>query len=107
MAQDESSATSISELIKTIANGSVSTSDIYEGQVTSTSPLKITLVNDAKIVLSDANMVVPEHLRKKTVTFTIAGYTRTITIHEALATGDKVYLLSYNSGKKYFVLDRI
>ncbi|MBO5610563.1 MAG: DUF2577 domain-containing protein [Eubacterium sp.] len=107
MSQDESSATSISELIKTIANGSVSTSDVYEGTVTSADPIKITLVNDAKIVLSSANLVVPEHLRKKTVTFTVAGYTKTITIREALASGDKVYLLTYNNGKKYFVLDRI
>lgn len=30
----------------------------------------------------------------------------TITIHNALRQGERVYLLSYNSGKKYFVIDR-
>lgn len=111
MAQDESSATSVSELIKQIANKSVSSSDIYEGTVTSASPIKITLVNDAKIILSSANMVIPEHLREKigTVTIRVNGvyYSGHVTIHEALKTGDKVYLMSYNNGKKYFVLDRV
>ncbi len=111
MAQDESSATSVSELIKQIAGDSVNTCDVYEGTVTSASPLKITLVNDAKIILSSANLVVPEHLREKTTTisFTFNGVTKskTITIHSALASGDKVYLLSYNNNKKYFVLDRV
>ncbi len=107
MAQDESTSTSISELIKQIAGNSVSTSDVYEGKVTGVSPLKITLVNDEKIVLSSVNLVVPEHLRKKSSPVTFDGVTKYVTIFEDLKVGDKVYLLTYNSGKKYFVLDRI
>ena len=108
---NESEATSISELIKKIAGDATFANDVYMGTVTSASPLKITLVNDAKIILSSVNLVVPEHLRLRTqtVTFTFHGETqsRTIVIHEALKAGDKVYLMAYNSGKKYFVLDRI
>ena len=111
MAQDESSATSIKELIGQIAENSVSTSDVYEGKVTSADPIKITLVNDEKITLSSANVVVPDYMRAKTttVTFTFNGVTKseTITIREGLASGDKVYLLQYNGGKKYFVLGKI
>lgn len=107
MAQDESTSTSVSELIKKIAGDSISISDVYEGSVTSANPLKITLVNDEKIILSSVNLVVPEHLRNKTVSVTFNGVTKSITIFEALKSGDKVYLLSYNNGKKYFVLDRI
>ena len=102
--------TSVSELIKHIADKAVAKNDVYEGVVISTSPLKITLVNDAKIILSNVNLVVPEHLRLKqvTVTFTFDGETKSqiITIHEDLKNGDHVYLMAYNNGKKYFVLDR-
>ena len=30
-----------------------------------------------------------------------------ITVHNALRTGEKVHVLSFNHGKQYFVLDRV
>ena len=33
-------------------------------------------------------------------------YKGTITVYNALKVGDIVYLLRYNDGKKYFILDR-
>lgn len=42
----------------------------------------------------------PHHL----VTFTLTQ--GTLTVHNALKTGETVYVLSLNNGKRYFVLDR-
>lgn len=33
-------------------------------------------------------------------------YKGTMTVHNALKVGDMIYLLRYNDGKKYFILDR-
>ena len=38
------------------------------------------------------------------VTYTLTG--GTITVHNALKAGETVYLLPYNGGKKYYLLDR-
>lgn len=38
------------------------------------------------------------------VTFKLTG--GTITVHNALKVGEYVYLLPYNNGKKYYILDR-
>ncbi|MBQ9346613.1 MAG: DUF2577 family protein [Oscillibacter sp.] len=43
----------------------------------------------------------PHHL----VTFTLTQ--GTLTVHNGLKTGEAVYVLSLNNGKRYFVLDRI
>ncbi|MBQ8913917.1 MAG: hypothetical protein IJ054_07740 [Lachnospiraceae bacterium] len=86
---DENEATSISELIKKIAGGTISTNNIYEGNVISSNPLKITLVNDTKISLSSVNLAVPKRIR-----------------NEGLNSGEKVFLMSYNNGKKFYILDK-
>ena len=62
---------------------------VIEGKVTSTSPLSVTIVNDTKMCLSANSLVVPQHLTSYTVKI-----------------GDVVYLLHYNSGKKFYILDR-
>nr|DAU59625.1 MAG TPA: Protein of unknown function (DUF2577) [Caudoviricetes sp.] len=128
---------------------------IVEGKVTGISPLKITLVNDLKMVLSANSLVVPRHLTDYTISADLRKkdgvlLSRTknddgehehsggnhdghvsgdgehtheggehihtlstfellngqITVHNALKIGDIVYLLPFNGGKKYYVLDR-
>ena len=38
-------------------------------------------------------------------TFNISG--ASITVHNALQSGERVHLLSFNNGKKYYILDRV
>lgn len=117
---------------------------VVEGTVTNTSPLEITLTNDAKMVLSANSLIVPEHLTDHEIeadimseegalhaptgkeeekgehehpgikksgehehelkSFQLTG--GKIILHTGLKAGEIVYLLSYNNGKKYYVLDR-
>ena len=128
---------------------------VIEAKVISASPLKVQAVNDDKLVLSEATLVVPRHLTDYTTTatytlgkgsinsvtegdgkhqhsggshgghvggdgshshsgdgehnhhlvsFTLSG--GTITVHNALKVGETVFLLPYNGGKKYYILDR-
>lgn len=113
---------------------------VIKGKVVSASPLKIQVVNDDKLLLSENLICVPRHLsdymttcdlmlgkgtldsqtyndgehgghlsgtganQHKLATFNI--YSATLKVYNALKVGDTVYLLSFNEGKKYYVLDR-
>lgn len=131
--------------------------NVVMGKVVSMSPLKIQVVNDDKLLLSENLICVPRHLSDYTTTCDITlgkgsinsmtqndgahphgpsgthgGHTSgdgshshpgsegahvhslstfniygaTIKVHNALKVGETVYLLSFNEGKKYYVLDR-
>lgn len=146
------SPTGLKELIQSLMPN---VPGVVEGKVTGISPLKITLVNDLKMILSENSLVVPRHLTDYTVyadvskgkgvlssqtqkdagkhehsggkhdghesgngehTHTGGEHIHTlstfelksgkITVHNALTIGDIVYLLPFNCGKKYYVLDR-
>lgn len=80
---------------------------VIEGRVTRASPLQITLANDAKMMLGENSLIVPKHLTNYTVNVASEGSElKTITVNGALQQGEKVYLLAYNNGKKYFILGR-
>lgn len=111
--------TSIRQLIAQISQGAQQSAEVVQGTVTNASPLKITLLNDAKIVLSSTDLIVPKHLTTYTVFADITGGTVTntvlshnhnnvtLTINNSLKAGDKVHMLVFNNGKKYFVLDKV
>ena len=104
---------------------------ILQGKVISTSPLKIQAVNDKKLIIGALLLIVPKHLTDYTaeVDISIGGGALTaatdtgdahyhneksfslkegtLTVRNALKTGDNVHLLSLNNGKKYYVLDRV
>ena len=100
---DNIEETSISGLISRIASKSRAPVTIETGNVIQTSPLKIALQNDPSVILSSVDLVVPESMRKKTIT--VAG--TTVTIQKALASGDEVFMLVYANGKKFLVIDRV
>lgn len=108
-------------------------SEMLQGTVISTNPLKIQATNDSKLIITATSAIVPKHLTNYTAgctlgydaarstaiptkwagdpshkhnldSFTLSG---TVTIHNALRTGDKVHLLALQGGKKYYVLDRV
>ena len=105
--------------------------DLRYGTVVSTSPLKINISQE--LTLPASVLIVPEHLtnHKREVTIdwstedtththtsdtgSISNEThnhkltgkKTMTIHGALKSGDKVALLRQAGGQSYFILDRI
>lgn len=107
-------------------------SSVIEGTVASASPLKITLVNDAKMILTANSLIVPRHLTNYNTSISggnIQNYYYVgsgensstspvnpphvhavgkinVTVYNALAVGETVYLLAFNNGKQYYVLDR-
>lgn len=101
--------TSIRQLIAGIANGARQDSAVIIGNVISASPLKISLVNDSKVVLTSNDLVLSERFRTHTVTVDLSGIKSNVrmTVHSGISSGDKVYLISYNNGNKFFVLDRV
>nr|DAL85211.1 MAG TPA: Protein of unknown function (DUF2577) [Caudoviricetes sp.] len=132
--------------------------EVLQGKVISASPLKIQVVNDEKLVLTENIICLPRHLSDYTTTVdisldkgTINSATRsgqgthphgssgehdghssgtgahshpetegahvhnvatfnitgaTMKVHNGLKAGETVYILSFNHGKKYYILDR-
>lgn len=83
-------ATSIKQLIQGIVQRMIQTEvpKIVTGVVMEENPLRITLVNDIAINLSAISLAIPERLKP-------------------LKTGEQFYMLSTNSGKYYYLLDRV
>lgn len=130
--------------------------EIIKGKVISASPLKIQVINDDKLILSENIICLPKHLTTYTTTIDISlgsgsissasgggqgshshsggthgGHTSgegthshtgdgehthsldsfaisgaSMTVHNGLKVGEMVYILSFNHGKKYYILDR-
>ena len=93
---------------------------VLQGVVQSASPVKILVAGDAKLTVGPHNVYVPRHLTDYDTEVTIeweteeaAGHKhavegrKKIGVHNALKTGEKVYLLAFNHGKQYYVLDRV
>lgn len=88
--------------------------EIVIGKVTKTSPLEIQVSNDAKLIVTESNVFVPRHLTDYSVDIylsgTIDGHAigkRSGKIYNALQKGDDVYMLAYENGALYFVLDKV
>lgn len=95
---------------------------IFRGRVVSNRPLQIQIDNDMKLILHENILCVPLHLTDYSVSCVLTNVGESdedneeeleqstqeskILIRNALRTGDRVFLLSFNEGKKYFVLDR-
>lgn len=104
--------TSLRELIAKCGGGHEAS--VIVGKVTKASPLEIQSLNDAKLVLTESNVYVPKHLTDYSVSIHLSGSidghsigTRSGTIYNALKKGDEVYLLQYQGGQLYFVLDKV
>ena len=101
-------STSLKQLIQDITPRET---DLLQGVVISTDPLRVQMVNDSKLIISKISTVVPKHLTNYTVSAQVADQygerSATITVFNALTVGDTVHLLALQNGKKYFVLDRV
>lgn len=124
---EETEKTSIKGLIQFFAGAGAP--ELMQGIVKATSPLRIQMVNDEKLLIGQNNTYVPEHLTDYTTEVTVNWTTdadsgcsgesayashshgitgrKKITIHNALKTGDKVHVLVLNKGKQFFLLGRV
>ena len=104
--------TSLRELMRTAVG--IRTASVITGKVTDTDPIEISVDNDPNLVLDEDNVFIPKHLTDYSVSIHISGSidghsigTRTCTVKNGLEEGDRVYLLSYDEGALYFVLDKV
>ena len=80
------------------------------GTVTKASPLEIQVASDSKLLLDEDNLYLPEHLTKRSVRISLSvgdHYASSMTLDNALRKGDKVYLLSFDRGQLYYILDKV
>lgn len=63
---------------------------IILGRVTKENPLTIQAENDEKLILSKSNTIISRRF-----------------LENPLNMGERVYILSFNIGKKYYILDRV
>ncbi len=114
------------ELVKLLKKTAVDATDATKpanvcfGVVESANPLRIKV--EQKMTLGDAQLVLCRNVTDYSVSVTTSGQTersgepshahsisgrKEITLHNALAAGEKVILLRQQGGQKYVVLDRI
>lgn len=82
-------ATGIRQLIVDIVKKCSKPVSLEVGVVKSVSPLKLGLVNDKKMTLTDTDIVVPSRFEGK------------------LEKSEKLHLLVLNNGSQYYVLDKV
>lgn len=86
----------------------VRTSTVVIGAVESTSPLEIRAENDPRLIITESNCFVPTSLQDYTVDISIPGVgTKECTVRNGLEEGDRVYMLSFERGALYFILDKV
>lgn len=96
------------EVIKEIARATVNESKPVAfcfGTVESANPLKIRL--SQKILLTNAFLVLSEACRDTTTTMTIDGATKNVKVLKRLKKGEKVLMIRFDSGQKYYVVERV
>lgn len=71
--------------------------------------MQVALANDAKMVLGENALIVPQHLTNHAIAADLPGMglvDTQIILKSALRRGEGVYLLEFNNRKKYCILGR-
>lgn len=120
--------TGLKQLLQGLAPDTIG---LCEGVVVSSAPLSIQVTNNPQMVASGITLALPRHLTNYVTTCAVAtvsggdliGKTKseqahthdldsmqwakaTITMYNSLAVGEKVWMLRFGKGEKYYVLDR-
>jgi hypothetical protein len=84
---------------------------VMEGEVVSAPPnLKVRLKNNSKLIISKELLVVPQKLTDYTMQCSIMTDTEeitSITLKNNLKIGDKIMLVSFEGGQRFYILDKI
>lgn len=125
---EEVSKTSIKGLFQDLA--SKGSAEVVQAIVKEESPLRVQVVNDEKLILTEDLLFIPEHLKDYQTEITLLEWKtenqsggsgeasfsshnhdiigkKKIIVHNAMKKNDVIYLLSYAKGKQYFVLGRV
>lgn len=97
-------------LIKKTAIEVINTSQpcaLQYGTVVSINPLKISLDENGKLVLTENFLVLTRNAKDYEVLVEVNGEERKFLIKNALKGNDKVLLLRMQGGNKYVVLDKV
>lgn len=104
---------SLKEAIQGMQN---SDGGIHIGKVVSVSPLQIKVLNDENFKITEKMISIPEHLTDHEVKISIStemhGVShllsrKSITVHNALKSGDMVLLASYNHKTNFIAIGRL
>ena len=79
--------------------------NIVFGKVISASPLKIKI--DQKLILTSAQLVLSKSVTNYRLSVTLDGDSKTMTVNNALKTGEEVIMMQVSGGQKYIVIDKI
>ncbi len=125
---DPNEATSLKQLFQGMSPEGTT---VVRGTVVKASPLSVRIENDDKLTVSGSVLLLPRHLTDYNTTVDISlgkgwvsSETTTVelhehklksfslggvamTVHNALKAGDEVFLLKFNGGKNYYILDRV
>ena len=109
MATEAENATSLKQLLQAMAPHNL---QVLQGKVLAAAPLQVQVLNDSNLVLGSTALCLPKHLTDYTIKADIKHSSgdlngSTITLHNGLKAGELVYLLSYNKGKRYLIIDRV
>lgn len=99
----------LSNEIKLLANGAGEAGRpvrIVDADVVSTSPLRIRLSKNDKLVLPGERFIIPENLTDYEVTVQTPNRTEIHKIMNALKAGDQIVVATVQGGGLYYVLDR-
>lgn len=102
------SADDLLKMIKKAAIEAVNASkpaNVVFGKVISVSPLKIKV--DQKLILGKSQVTLSKSVTDYRLSVTSSDETKTITVNNALKTGEEVILMQVSGGQKYIVIDRI
>lgn len=84
---------------------------LLTGVVKKESPLEIQVESDSQLLLTESNLYVPRRMQSYSIDAQIetggATSAARITFDAGLKAGDVVYLLSFDKGAVYFVLDLV
>lgn len=101
----ETEKTSLKQLFQGMIKDDV---EVLQGIVKSVNPLKIQIEGDEKLTIGENITYIPRHLTDYKTELSFDEKTKhKITVYNALKVGEEVYILGFNRGKQYYVLDRV
>lgn len=94
----------IKEIVRATVNESKPVAFCF-GTVESASPLKIRF--NQKMILTSAFLVLSEACRDVETKMVIDGVTKNVKVLKRLKKGEKVLMIRFDSGQKYYVVERV
>ena len=89
-----------------IQNAVGESTDLLIGVVINTDPINIQIQGDLSRTVSERILIIPDHLKKRTIKMLIDNELKSVTFDDSLKINDVVAVLSVNRGSIYLVVGR-